>query len=655
MKRILSIDIETFSRTDLKKRGLYKYVEDVSFRILLFAFKYNVSHKSYQAGKVYLIDLASGEKIPQCILDDIEDPEVLKKAFNAQFERVCIGRHMDVTLDPTQWTCTMIKAASLGLPMGLGNVAKALHLHVEKDKEGAALIRYFCIPCKPTKKNGMRTRNLPKHDPTKWIHFGRYCIGDVVVEDAIDAKLASFPVPATEALLWQMDQRINDRGVLMSPDLISSAVELHEVYKDKLMIEAGELTGLDNPNSLAQLKKWLTDELDEDINSLNKDDLTTMIRDVDDEDVRRVLWIRQETSKSSIKKYATMLSALNRDEFIRGVLQFYGAKTGRWSGKIIQPHNLKKNSMKHLDAARQLVLSKDIDMIEIMFGSLSYVLSQLIRTSFIAGPGHRLIMSDLASIESRVLAWCAGEEWKLEVFRTHGKIYEAMGSRMFNMVMEEIVGDWRDKAKVGELACGYQGGEGAIARMWPKHLPLPVLETRQEIVGRFRVANKKIKQLWYDVQNAAIDTVDTGISHSAGRCTFYMQKGVLLCKLPSGRSLAYFRPSLVEGMYGPQLQYYGVNPKTFQWGPRPAYGGLLVENMVQAIARDVLGEKMLKMESLGHDICFHVHDEVIIDAPLQGLQQRVKQVNRIMSENIDWAPGLPLAAKTMDSPYYKKD
>jgi DNA polymerase len=648
--RVLRIDLETFSEIDLKKAGLYRYAFDPSFEILLFAYRYN-------NGPVTVIDLASGEKIPASVLRDLTDPKVLKCAHNAQFERVCLGVMLGHDLDPREWRCTMVKCASMGLPMGLDHASAALRLTIGKDKEGKALISFFCKPCKPTKKNGFRTRNLPVHEPEKWRRFKSYNGQDVEVETAVDDRLSAFTIPDSEFELWYLDQRINDRGVHVDPDLVDAAVRLHTTNKDKLLTEAAEITGLFNPNALPQLKAWLSAALDEEINTLNKDDVKTLIGSVEDENVRRVLQIRQETSKSSIDKYTAMQRAVNFDERIRGLLQFYGALTGRWSGKLVQPHNLMRNNLKLLDAARELVLAEDIELIEIIFGSLSYVLSQLIRTAIVPKKGHKLIMSDFSSIESRVLAWVAGETWKIDAFRAGRKIYEEMGVRMFNITLKQAGQDeWRQKAKIGELACGYQGSVGAIARMWPKHLKLPPLDERKEIVGRWRNANRKIVKLWYDVQDAAINAVQTGRPYKAARCTFFTDKGFLFCRLPSGRCIAYCRPRIVEGRWGkPALVCHSIG-KNYQWKENSLYGGLLVENLVQGIARDLLGVKMLDLYSMDFDICFHVHDEVVVDVPDdEETQWAIDLVQEIMSQPVAWASGLPLDAKTVSSPYYKKE
>lgn len=655
--RILSIDLETFSAEDLKKAGLYKYVSSPTFRILLFAYRYVYANAKGFKSPVRIIDLAKGEKIPANILADLCNPLVLKKSFNAQFERVALSQYMYEQLDPAQWRCTMIKCASLGLPMSLGHAAVALGLPEEKNKDGKALINYFCKPCKPTKANGGRTVNQWSDNLEKWNKFKRYCIQDVVVEDAIDERLTFFDITEKEHTLWQLDQRINDHGVYVYPKLINQAIKLYDIFREDLFTEARELTGLDNPNSNAQLKKWLQDELPfEAITSLDKHHVSDLLKSCDDETIRRVLIIRQETSKSSIDKYTAMATAMNADFFIRGILQFYGARTGRWAGRIVQPQNLIRNSLKpdELDYARRLVLEGNIAMIELEFESLSFVLSQLIRTAFIPKDGCKLIVSDFKQIEARVLAWLAKEEWKLDVFRSGVDIYKVGGSRMFNMPQEAIVDDFRQRAKIAELACGYQGARGAIKRMWPKYLLLPSDEEIDQMVNLWRAANRRIKQLWYDVQAAAIQAIRTGKPCYIANCYFVMDKGTLFCHLPSGRSLAYLKPRLYENQWGKDgIMYYGINQTTRQWQAIQTYGGKLVENIVQAIARDLLGEKMLMLDKYGFPISFHVHDEVGINSNRWDVD-KIK-VHKIMKHPIDWAQGLPLDASTDILNYYKKD
>lgn len=650
----LSSDIETYCDLDLKKVGLYKYANHHSFRILMIAYKWQ--------GKMGFVDLARGQAVPQWFIDALSDPTIRKKAFNASFERTCYAAFFKVKLNPNQWVCTMVKAATMGLPMSLEHVAVALNLNIEKDKSGRGLITYFCKPCKPTKTNGGRIRNLPEHAPDKWLNFCRYCVKDVKVEVAVDERLAPFETLEKEHQLWQLDQRINDRGIELNPDLVESAIGLYEVYKEGLLNEAAEITGLDNPNSNAQLKRWLTEELPfENISSLDKDHVNILLKNVDQEHIRRVLQIRQETSKSSIDKYTAMRAAIMEDNRIRGMLQFYGARTGRWAGRIVQPHNLVRNSDNfELDFARRMVVDKDLGLIDLYFGEcqLSFILSQLIRTAFIPREGYRLITSDFAQIEARVLAWLAGEDWKLEAFKAGVDIYKVTASQMFKMPVESISkgSTYRQQGKVADLACGYQGSVGAIARMWPKDLTLPGLDERKEIVGRWREANRRIVQMWWAVANAAVECVKTGRPQGVVGCLFYLKGGVLFCELPSGRSLAYPKPTLFSNQWGyDAIEYHGVNQKTRQWESISLYGGLLVENIVQAIARDLLADKMLLLDLRGYEICGHVHDEILIEAPINKVDELTLKVDKIMKMPIPWAKGLPIHAETNNLRYYKKD
>lgn len=659
-KRILSIDEETYSAEDLKKVGLYKYVASPTFRVLLFAYRYQRVDGFKEP--VRIIDLAAGGKIPANVLADLEDPEVLKKSFNAQFERVTLSKHVGRTLDPAQWRCTMIKCASLGLPMSLEHAAVALGLDEQKNKDGKALITYFCKPCKPTKANGMRLRNLPHHAPEKWDKFKRYCIQDVIVEDKIDEKLTIFDIPDKEHRLWQLDQNINDHGVRVNPILIDQSIKLYHAYKEKLFEEVWGLTGgaIDPKKTMsnAQLKKWLEEETFETVASLDKHHVADLLKSSDDKTVRRVLTIRQETSKSSIDKYAAMAGAMTVDEMIRGILQFYGARTGRWAGRIVQPQNMFRNTLKpkELDYARRLVLAGNIDMIELEFESLSFVLSQLIRTALVPGPGCKMIVSDFKAIEARVIAWLAGEEWKLDIFRGDGKIYEATGARMFGIDIRLITkdSDYRHRAKIAELACGFQGGVGAIKRMWPKYLDLPSDAVIKEMVERWRTANPRIKKLWYDVQEAAINAIKSGRPTYIANCRFEMYHDTLFCHLPSGRALAYLKPRIYQNQWGKDgIRYYGINQVTRQWQSIDTYGGKLLENIVQAIARDLLGEKMLLLHKYGHWIIFHVHDEVDIES--SNWEADARKISKIMKHPVGWATGLPLDASTDILDYYKKD
>ena len=644
----LSIDIETYSSVDLAKSGIYKYVESPDFTILLFAYQ-------LKDDDIKIVDLASEEKLPESIKSFLTLPIVTKTAHNANFERVCISKYLGIELPVDQWQCTMVKASMLGLPLALGQVAKVLNLDEKKDTAGKALIRYFSLPSKPTKANGMRERNLPEHDPIKWQQFKDYCIQDVAVERSIADKINFFTIPDFEKQLWFLDQRINDRGIALDRSFVANAIRMDIANKEVLTEEAIKLTGLDNPNSVAQLKEWIELEIGEDVEKLNKETVPALLKSVDCEIVKRVLTLRQEMSKTSVKKYESMAAAICADSRIRGIHQFYGAnRTGRWAGRIVQPQNLPQNHLMDLDLARMIVASNDLDLLQMLYGNVPDTLSQLIRTAFIAPKGNKLIVADFSAIEARVIAWLADEHWRLEVFKTHGKIYEASASQMFRVPITSITkgSDLRQKGKVAELALGYQGGPNALIKMGALKMGLDEKEL-PKLVKMWRNANPAIVALWAEVEAAAIAAVETGekqgIRHNI---SCHVERGILFITLPSGRKLSYMRPKLKEGQYGKQaLTYEGMNQTTKQWGIQDTYGGKLVENIVQAIARDCLAEAMIKIDTAGHDIVMHVHDEVVIEST-DGV---LEDVLNIMREPIKWAKGLPLDAAGFQTLYYKKD
>lgn len=660
--RTLAIDIETYSSVDINKSGVYKYVEATDFEVLLFAY-------SMDGAPVQLVDLASSEDLRENIIKALTDPTILKTAYNANFERTCLSRYFNIDLPVEQWSCTMAGAAQLGLPLSLDAAAKALRLNVEKDAAGKTLIKYFSVPCKPTKANGGRTRNLPEHAPEKWEAFRAYCIKDVEVEQAIRNKISFFQVPDSEVRLWQLDQIINDRGVLVDLQLTRNAIKIDAEYKGRLMEEAVKITGLENPNSVAQLKSWIGEEIGQEV-GLKKTDIPELLQQVDSETVKRVLRLRQEMSKTSVKKYAAIMKCVCLDSRIRGLLQYYGAnRTGRWAGRLVQVHNLPKNSeelfgdkMASLDFARQAVLDGDIELLELLFDSVPDTLSQLIRTALVAPPGHRFIPSDFSAIEARVIAWLAGEQWRLEVFNTHGKIYEASASQMFKVPLESITKGsiLRQKGKMAELALGYQGGPNAIINIevsnnTPKEKRIPE-EELPKLVKMWRNANKKIVALWAKMEEAAIAAVENkGMAESIQHnIRFFMDRGVLFIELPSGRRLSYLRPQLRPNKFGGQSLYYeGMDQTTKKWGLQQTYGGKLVENVVQAIARDCLADAMLRLHDAGYTIALHVHDEVVLEMPYG--KGSLEEVNKIMGTPIPWAKGLPLKADSYETTYYKKD
>lgn len=639
--RHLNIDIETYSSNDIKN-GVYKYADAEDFEILLFAY-------SVDGGEVECLDLTK-QDLPDDIRDMLFDKEVRKHAFNAQFERVCLSRYLGVPtyLDPSQWQCTMVLAQELGLPSSLERCANYLNLAQEKDAAGKNLIKYFSIPCKPTKVNGGRTRNLPEHDPEKWQMFIDYCVQDVVVEMAIAEKLEAIPVNEREWDYYACDQRINDRGVELDTELVESALYCKDLKMESLSKELKDITGLDNPNSRAQLLPWLK-EKGYSASALTKSDVENEIKSADGE-LKRVLELKLQTAMSSLKKYEAMERAMCSDNRVHGLLQFYGAsRTGRWAGRVVQVQNLARNYLSDLDDARNFVKKRDIDAVEILYDSLNDTLKQLIRTALIAKDGADFYVSDFSAIEARVIAWFAGEKWRLEVFATHGKIYEASASQMFGIPIEEVDKGLRQKGKIAELALGYQGGPGALKQMGALNMGLEEGEL-QGLVDDWRRANPNIVQFWKDVQRAATKALKTRRPIKLGKLTFNYRKGFLLIKLPSGRNLAYARAKVESGDYGDKISYEGQGDKAY-FTKQETYGGKLVENIVQATARDILAEALLRIEEAGHDVVFHVHDEAIIE----GAGMTIEEVNNLMAQAPDWAEGLPLNSEGYITKYYMKD
>ena len=650
---VLNIDLETYSSVDLKKCGVYAYTASPDFEILLFAYSLNNE-------PVQVVDIASGEKVPHEVMMMLEDPNVIKTAYNANFERTCIRKFFRIDTDPDQWRCTAVHAATLGLPPSLGEVARVFGLPDDKQKMGIgySLIRYFCIPCKPTKINGGRTRNLPEHDPEKWKTFKEYCRQDVVTEQTIREKLMRFPVPADEQALWSLDQRINDRGIRVDRTLATKAIECDKQYGERLIEEAVKLTGLENPKSVAQIKKWLLDNEGEEVESLNKKSIPKLMEKVESDAAKRVLELRQEMAKTSTKKYEAMLRSILPDDRIKGILQFYGAnRTGRWAGRLVQVHNLPQNKLPDLADVRDLVRTGRFDLVELLYDSVPYVLSQLIRTAFIPDASRRFIIADFSAIEARVIAWIAGEDWRMEVFRTHGKIYEASAAQMFHVPVESITkgNPLRQKGKIAELALGYQGGKGALITMGALDMGLDE-EELPSLVNAWRSANQRIVKFWYVMEEAAIRAVrdKTRVPVCKG-AEFSYESSILFMKLPSGRRLAYVRPKIErDERFGKDgLTYEGVDQDTKKWSRLKTYGGKLTENCVQAIARDCLAVSMLRLDKAGHEIVMHVHDETILNEPKE--RDTLQEVVEIMGLPIRWAPGLPLRADAFESEFYKKD
>lgn len=665
MLRHLSIDIETKSSVDIGKAGLYRYAQSEDFEVLLFAYQMG-------DGEVELVDLAQGEQIPENVRLMLKDATVVKHAYNAAFEWYCLNcAGYETSLE--QWRCTMVHGLYCGYTAGLDATGKAIGLPQDKQKltTGKALIRYFCVPCKPTKSNGNRTWNLPRHAPEKWELFKEYCKQDVVTERAILKRLSYFPVPEEEQELWQQDIRMNAFGVRVDSKLIEGALMIDGVSSTELTEEAVNITGLKNPNSTAQLKAWVEKELsdslemDVELPGLRKEDVSMLLERNDlPKEIRRVLEIRQQLGKTSIKKYVAMETAKGADERVRGLTQYYGAnRTGRWAGRLVQLQNLPRNYLKTLDYARQLVKEKNYDGIRFLYGNVPDTLSQLIRTAFIPSKGHKFVVADFSAIEARVIAWLAGEQWVNEVFATHGKIYEATASQMFHVPIEKIVKgnpeySLRQKGKVATLALGYQGGTAALIAMGALNMGLAE-EELPDIVQRWRNANPRIRDLWYAVEQAALTTMQTAQPQGINGLIFRYEgelmygQSFLTVQLPSGRKLFYPKPFLKENQFGKMaIHYYTVGQQTKKWEVASTYGGKMTENIVQAIARDCLAETLRRIEQLGLQVVFHVHDEVIIDAPME---VTAEQICDLMAEPISWAPGLLLKGAGFESSYYMKD
>lgn len=653
----LSIDIETYSDIDITKCGVYRYVESDNFEILLFAYSVN-------GEEVKIIDLASGEKIPDEIINLMQSPDCIKHAYNAAFEYICLSKFY--ALDIRQWQCTMVHGLYCGYTAGLGITAKVLGLpqDKQKDQKGKNLIRYFCIPCKPTKTNGGRTRNYCYHDSEKWNEFKNYCIQDVVAEMEIENRLADFPVPESEWENWYLDQEINSFGIRIDSELLEGALEVDAVSHGHLSRQAELITGLSNPNSVAQLLPWINNRVENQMENLQKAYVTDYLKseEIGDE-VRSILENRLEASKTSVKKYVAMQNLLGKDERVRGLIQFYGAnRTGRYAGRFVQVQNLPRNYMDTLDLAREMVKHKEYGNLKMTYGNVPDVLSQLIRTAFVPSKGNKFIVADFSAIEARVIAWLAGEQWRLDVFEGHGKIYEASASMMFGVPIEKIAKGnpeyaLRQKGKVAELALGYQGGPGALMAMGALNMGLTE-EELPGIVEAWRNANPNIVNLWKNVQDCAIKAVKTGGTYSYNGIKFSREMikrklDFLTITLPSGRKLFYVNPLRTNNSWGSEIiEYNGLDQIAKRWTALKTYGGKLTENIVQAVARDCLAESIRRIKMAGFNIVMHIHDEIVVDAPKN---VTVEEICSIMNENIEWAPGLLLRADGFESEYYKKD
>lgn len=660
--RTLSIDLETYSSVPLDKCGLYRYVEAPDFEILLLGY-------AFDDDPVHVVDVACDEPIPEAVLTALTAPDVIKTAWNAQFERVCLERYLNrifaesialglmhpFQLDPTQWRCSMVHAYYLGLPGSLEAAAKALKLDIQKDVRGASLIQFFGVPCRPTKANGGRTRNLPIHDWIRWEQFKAYCARDVEVERAIRRILSQRPLPEREQRLWEIDQKINARGTRLDMQMVEEAVKCHNSYQTRLIEEAARLTGLDNPKSVSQLKTWLEEAANLEVESLNKKAIPEILAATGNHVVHRVMELRLQLAKASIKKYEAMQRTCCADGRARGLLQFYGAgRTGRWAGRLIQVQNLPRNNMDGLETARDLLRNGHHEALEMLFGDVANVLSQLLRTAIVPESGCRFIVADFSAIEARVIAWLAGEEWRLEVFRTHGKIYEASASQMFGVPIEAVDKELRQKGKVAELALGYQGGPGALKAMGALEMGLKE-EDLQPLVDAWRAANPAIVRFWSTLNDAAIRAVRDGEYVELPRgVAMYCTAGAFVIRLPAGRELYYLNPRVEEDSgTGRFVVTYEGHENGGKWGRLRTYGGRLAENITQAIARDCLAEALLRLDAAGYDITFHVHDEVVLEVPYG--QGGVDEVIQIMTAAIPWAPGLPLAANAFETEFYCKD
>ena len=656
IKRRLFVDIETFSSVDISKAGAFKYVESEDFEIILIAYAWDDGPVHVVEPRKAYADLPEydpevyGEV--QDIVDALTDPNVVKVAHNSAFERAAFTRWLGVYMHPEEFEDTMIMAAYNGLPMSLDAAGAALQLKDQKIKEGTTLISYFCKPCKPTISNKGRTRNQPGHAPDKWERFVEYCRRDVEVTQAIYYRLNSYQVTDFEREVWALDARINERGVLVDMDLAQAAIEVDEAFKAEHLEEMHQLTGLDNPNSVSQLKEWLTG-VGLDCESLNKATVADLKKSATDPTTLRVLELRSLLGKTSTKKYEAMVNASGSDHRVRGITQYYGAgRTGRWAGRLVQLQNLPQNHLDHIGTVREIVRARDLETLELLYDSVPDVLSQLIRTAFVAKPGHTFLVSDYAAIEARVIAYLAGEKWRMDVFAEGGDIYCSSASQMFKVpvVKHGVNGHLRQKGKVAELACGYGGGVSALKAFGADKMGLTEPEM-QDIVTQWRAASPTIPKLWRDVENAAKRALQNPGRTFTIPCgvKYYKDADALRCRLPSGRVLTYWGARLDNDG---KICFMGQNQTTRKWEKTDTWGGKLVENIVQAVARDCLAVAMVRLDAAGYQIVFHVHDEVVIEAP-DG--SRWQDAADIMGEPIDWAPGLLLRGDGYETKFYMKD
>ena len=646
----LSCDIETFSDVDLIRCGVYKYADSPNFEMLLFAY-------AVDDGDVHIIDIAGGEELPEEIIQAIKSDTVVKTAYNAQFERVCLSRYLKLPegeyLNPQSWYCTAVQAAELALPLSLADVGSVLGLERQKMTEGKELIKYFCVPCKPTKSNGNCTRNRPCHDINKWETFKKYCMRDVDVERQIADKLKMYPISDEEHRLYVLDQIINDRGVLVDSELAEQAVKLNSIQTAVAVEQAYMITGFENPNSVTQLKQWLKENGVE-IESLSKKDVKSLA-DETDGDVSEMLKLRLLMAKTSVKKYEAVIRSVCSDNRVHGMMRFCGAnRTGRWSGNILQPQNLPQNHLPDLTLARDIVKDGDFEMLDMMFGNVPNVLSELIRTVLIPKPNHRFIVADFSAIEARVLAWIAGEQWRIDTFKNGGDIYCASASKMFKVPVEKhgVNGELRQKGKISELACGYGGSVGALKNMGAVEMGVQENEL-QGLINDWRNANPHIVRFWYEVGNAAMKAIKEKTTVPLGKLVFAYERGILFIRLPSGRRLSYIKPRIGTNRFGgDSITYMGINSAK-KWDRLETFGGKLTENIVQGTARDLLANALINAANAGYDTVFHVHDEIICEVP-NGYGS-VDELCKLMCIKPEWADGLPLNADGFECEYYKKE
>ena len=656
MTNTLFIDVETYSSVDIKESGAYKYIESPDFEILIVGYAIN-------DGPVNIIDLAQGEELPEEFEELLLDEDCIKVAHNAVFERLSFKR-VGYNVFAGQWYCTSVKAAYCGLPLSLDGVSKALNLTDKKLDTGKALIKYFSCPCKPTRVNGMRTRNYPMHAPEKWEMYKEYNKYDVLAEREIYYTLSKYEIPEIERQLYVLDQNINDRGILVDMELAKAAISVDNTYTELLIKRAQQLTGLENPNSPVQIRKWIEDRTGCAVLSLSKETMPDLLKEFADyPDVIELLNIRKKLSKTSIKKYYAMLNCAMKDHRVRGTFQFYGAnRTGRWAGRLLQLQNLSKNHVNNIQTPRNLIRNRDWETVELLYDDVADILSQLVRTALIASEGKVFSVADFSAIEARVISWLANEKWRMDVFRGDGKIYEATGAKMFNVPISAITKGsvLRDKSKISELALGYEGSLGALKRMGGERMGLSDTEM-MSLVRKWRMANPAIVDMWHEIDEASKEAVkyQRPVKCTCRNIIFDCDGDFMTIQLPSGRKLFYHKPTFKDKKVGrstiKSLCYHGVVQETKQWGEIDTYGGKLTENIVQAIARDLLASSMLQLEEAGYFPVCHIHDECLVEVPAENAQAYYEEMARIMGNPPEWASDLPLRADGYTTPFYLKD